>query len=144
MRLWPDLEPCFIVYVERMENRERLKHGVSPTNYTDADFEMREEMQQYLHEVDTLAEAQGITFLCPKCYGVNGGCIGTHEVQVTFRDRGVLDHQGAHNTDGRPTRWAVSGMGFDDIVIQPSILLQGGCGWHGFVGSSGVPPGCAR
>jgi hypothetical protein len=87
--------------------------------------------------VDTLAEAQGIWFLCPKCFAANGGAVGTHAIDVSFAGRGVADNQGSHGRDGQPTRWAVSGTGFEDLTLSPSIDLAGrdgkGCCWHGFV-----------
>lgn len=76
--------------------------------------------------VPTLAEAQGIFFGCPKCNG-------THIVEVTFRNRGVPDHLGTHNKKGEAVRWEVSGAGVSDLTTQPSILIEGGCEWHGFV-----------
>lgn len=92
--------------------------------------------------VDTLAEAQGIGFLCPVCFEKNKGPKGTHRVFVTFADRGATDAQGSHNKEGKPSRWVVAGgSGFDDLQLTPSIQLGGGCNWHGFVGSSGAPPG---
>ena len=98
--------------------------------------------QQLIRTVGTLPESQGVEFLCPKCFAANGNSdVGTHWVGVTFRDRGATDEQGSHGTDGTPTRWAVSGNDLQDLVITPSIALLGGCAWHGFVGSSGVPPG---
>jgi hypothetical protein len=97
---------------------------------------------QEIHHVDTLAEAQGIWFLCPLCFTKNGGSVGTHSVDVTFEGRGAADDQGSHDSTGKPSRWSVSGTCMDDLCLAPSILLAGpGCGWHGFVGNSGVPPG---
>lgn len=82
-------------------------------------------------EVDTLAEAQGVLFLCPACFKTNNGPIGTHSVMTWFRDRGVPDDEVP-----RPGRWQVasSSTGLDDLTLTPSVLLPGpGCGWHGFV-----------
>lgn len=83
--------------------------------------------------VDTLAEAQGIMFLCPKCYAANDGPVGTETVICWFADRGVPD-------DERPLpgRWIPSGTGYDDLTFvgpnAASVHLTGpGCGWHGFV-----------
>lgn len=101
-------------------------------------------------DVATLAEADHLMFLCPLCFGKNGGAIGTHSVMVTFAGRVVPDDAGSRSADGKPTRWTVvSGSSIDDLVLSPSILLNSssppeqGCHWHGFVGSSGVPPGHA-
>lgn len=71
---------------------------------------------------------QGILFLCPLCFAANSGPIGTHSVLVPFKDRGVPD-------DAYPgmARWTAEGRTFDDLTVTPSILIKGGCGWHGFV-----------
>lgn len=87
----------------------------------------------YTIPVNSLSEAQGIWFLCPKCFVQNKGNIGTHMVDVTFAGRGALDSQGSHGNDGKPTRWVVSGTDFSNLTLQPSVLLEGGCAWHGFV-----------
>jgi hypothetical protein len=130
-----ELEPQFIVYREKMERGRFVKPGIDPArgNWTDDDFEERDHMQQSYHHVDTLAEAQGIMFLCPICFVKNAGSIGTHLCQVTFSGRGVLDHQGCHGTEDKPTRWEVSGSGYEDLTTKPSIQLLGGCNWHGFI-----------
>lgn len=92
-----------------------------------------------------LPEAQGIYFLCPLCFAKNGGPVGTHSVCVSFANRGVTDEQGSRNKEGKPTRWEiVGGSGIDDLMLAPSILLESGCGWHGFIGNSGVPAGEAN
>lgn len=97
----------------------------------------------------SLAEAHGICFLCPKAFAKNGGPKGTHSVYVWFAGSPVPPHIG-RNTAGQAVRWTASGTGLDDLVLTPSILEQDDdlpeawrCGWHGFVGSSGVPPGHA-
>lgn len=82
----------------------------------------------YIPEVDRLAEAQGVEFDCPKC--ANG-----HRIAVAFAGRGVLDHQASRAKDGRPTRWAVSGTGFADLSLSPSVdctRSDPNC-WHGFI-----------
>lgn len=81
----------------------------------------------------TSVDAQGIVFLCPLCFERNGGPMGTHSIAVTFEGRGAADNQGSTGTDGKPTRWSVEGLGFDDLTLKPSIQVVGGCGWHGFV-----------
>jgi hypothetical protein len=89
--------------------------------------------------VKTLAEAQGVDLLCPKCFTKNAGNVGTHWITVTFAGRGALDHQGCHGLDGKPTRWQVSGTSIEDLTTMPSILLSGpGCGWHGFIENGAI------
>lgn len=82
--------------------------------------------------VETLAEAHGIRFLCPKCFKDHGGAAGTHSVICWFADRGVPP-----TMHPLPGRWVPSGTGLDDLTFvgpgAASVLLSGGCGWHGFV-----------
>lgn len=85
---------------------------------------------RWLHHVDTAAEAQGIIFLCPACFAKNAGPVGTHAIEVSFNNRGVSPGQGSHNSQGQPSRWNVSGTGYADLTLTPSILID--C-WHGFV-----------
>ncbi len=85
--------------------------------------------------VDTLAEAQGILFLCPKCFVENMGPVGTHCVLVWFRDRGVP-------AEFLPSpRWVVNGTGYADLSTTPSIHIRTGCGYHGFL-TNGEATGC--
>jgi hypothetical protein len=90
--------------------------------------------------VETLAEAQGVMFQCPKCAA--GKPIeeedgrrfvrGAHMVLCWFNGRGVPDSQ-----QPKPGRWNPSGAGLDDLTFVPpgavSVQLLGGCDWHGFV-----------
>ena len=92
----------------------------------------------YIAHPDNLAEAQGLCFLCPKCFleaekvRAAGGRMGVHSVEISFAGRGLQDDQGMRNKDG-PVRWQVSGTGFDDLTVTPSILVLTGCGYHGFI-----------
>lgn len=101
------------------------------------------------HDVQTVAEADHIMFLCPICFAKNGGAKGTHSVMVSFAGRDVPDEAGTRDSEGKPSRWNVSGTSLDDLVLTPSILLdksqepERGCHWHGFVGSNGIPAGHA-
>jgi hypothetical protein len=91
--------------------------------------------------VDTLAEADGIWFLCPKCFADNKGPVGTHMVCIGFAGRAPAGSY-TQGSNGQDTRWNIAGgTGLDDLVLTPSVQLLGGCNWHGFVGSSGIPPG---
>lgn len=82
--------------------------------------------------VATLAEAQGVGFLCPLCFKNNGGPVGTHHVICWFADRGVPD-----SAFPEPGRWIPAGTGIDDLTFvgpaAASVLLTSGCRWHGFV-----------
>lgn len=123
-------------YVWRDEKGEGFFWSPTPTRYE-------------FHDVASLAEADMITFLCPLCFAKNGGAEGTHSVMVSFSGRNIPDEAGTRDASGKPSRWAASGTGLDDLVLTPSILLdasrkpEDGCHWHGFVGSSGIPPGHA-
>ena len=93
--------------------------------------EVRED-GHYSIRVDSLAEADGIRFLCPKCYASNGGRIGTHQVVCWFEGRVSDDVQPG------PGRWKPQGDSFENLSFvsgrkSNSVLLLGGCNWHGFV-----------
>jgi len=77
--------------------------------------------------VETLPDAQGMMFLCPKCFAANGGPVRTHSVLVWFDGRGVL----ASMTPA--PRWQVDGKTIDELSLAPSVHITGGCGWHGWV-----------
>jgi len=75
-------------------------------------------------EVLTLAEADGVCFACPLCTKAGN----PHAVVLFFE--GVP--QAPHLVG--PGRWRVTaGTTADDLSLQPSVHLQGGCGWHGWV-----------
>jgi hypothetical protein len=123
--LLTDLEPHFLTVVVEKD---------VPTDIADADWEISRKShvefrdRTTLHRVETLAEAQGMWMLCPKCFQENGGRVGTHSVLVLFDGRGVP----ADVCIGT-ARWNVSGNSLADVTVTPSILVVGGCGWHGFV-----------
>jgi hypothetical protein len=84
--------------------------------------------------VDTIEEAQGVRFLCPKCFKKNSGPIGTHSVVCWSRSRGT-----PNDAFPGPGRWKLEGTHIGDLTLaaEPgqtrSVHLMGGCGWHGFV-----------
>jgi hypothetical protein len=81
----------------------------------------------YFHQVDKIEEADGIWFLCPKCFKENNGSIGTHSV-ACWRPR---IPQNDHLTG--PGRWELVGTSFDDLslVANPtSVKIEGGCNAH--------------
>jgi hypothetical protein len=87
--------------------------------------------------VPTIEQAHGIKFLCPKCWRKNGGPKGTHSIRVFFHGRPVPPHLGL-NSQGQPVRWIVSGTDYHNLSLSPSILLNHGCRWHGFVTNGDV------
>ncbi len=78
----------------------------------------------------TMQDADGLMFLCPKCYVANKGPVRTHRV-ICNRPRVPQ----ASNRVG-PGRWEFKGTSLDDLSLvagSSSVKLEGGCQWHGFV-----------
>ena len=130
MRL-SQLEAVFVKFDRRVETRKRVREGAGD-NWTESDVYDFTGPVDYQTDVATLAEADGIRFLCPKCYQVNGGNAGTHPVVCWFEGK-VPD-----DAAPRPGRWKPVGTGIEDLTFVPgaksnSVLLLGGCAWHGFV-----------
>lgn len=80
--------------------------------------------------VDTLAEAHGVSFNCPKCANTDH----RHGVICWFVGK-VPD-----SASPGPGRWTPAGSGLADLTFVPgtparavSVLLSGACNWHGFV-----------
>jgi Family of unknown function (DUF6527) len=125
-----ELKATFVVYFQESAD-DMFKRGV----VVPADCFRR---------TDSLVEAHGIRFLCPKSFAANSGGVITHSIQVYFYGSPVPAHLG-RNKNGKVVRWNVSGAGLDDLSLTPSIQEEDGhCKWHGFVGSGGVPPGSAQ
>ena len=94
----------------------------------DAKFLKRDDSHHFRF-VDALAEADGIEFLCPKCFKENGGPVGTHAV-ICWSPSVPQD------TLPTPGRWEMRGSGLADLTLvagSSSVLLQGGCNAHFFV-----------
>ena len=125
-----ELEARFISYSQESAD-EMFKRGVSVPSYI-------------LSHVDSFSGADGISFLCPKSFAQNHGNQGTHRIQVYFVGSSVPSHLG-RNKNGETVRWKANGSSLDDLSLTPSIQEEDPtCGWHGFVGSNGVPPGSAQ
>lgn len=75
----------------------------------------------------SIANAQGVMFLCPVCFKKNGGSRGTESVLCWFKDRGVPD-----DAVPGPGRWAASGTGFEDLTLSPSVNVDHEH-WHGWI-----------
>lgn len=89
----------------------------------------------YYGKVETIAEAQGVRFLCPLCFEKNGGEVGTHSVICWSRSRGTPEE-----AQPGPGRWRMDGTSLDDLTLNAdppsdkrSVQLNGGCAWHGFI-----------
>lgn len=77
----------------------------------------------------TMSEADGICFLCPKCFKEKGGPAGTHSI-ICWRPRVKAEMKPG------PGRWEFDGTGFGDLTLKAgssSIALEGGCKAHFFV-----------
>jgi hypothetical protein len=75
------------------------------------------------HHVETIAEADGIMFLCPKCFA-------THSI-LCWRPRVDASHRPG------PGRWEFEGASYNDLTLvagSSSVFLTGdGCKAHFFV-----------
>lgn len=80
---------------------------------------------QNFHIITDINQADGIMFLCPKCFIKNNGPAGTHSIQC-WTPKVTADY-----THGP---WQLQGTGYSDITLigQPtsSVLLNGGCNAH--------------
>lgn len=131
-----DLEATFVRIERGISTRERIIGDPETWRERGCPTEEYQREVDYIIPVDSLAEAQGVKFLCPKCFEANGGRVGTHGVVCWFRHRGVPE-----DANPKPGRWTPEGTGLDDLTFVPgdppvakSVLLPGeGCGWHGFV-----------
>lgn len=136
-RLVPDLDARFLRRELRVEARRFVKPEAIAERpngpYTDEDAYERTASVEYISIVEALVEADGVMFLCPKCFAENAGPVGTHTVICWFVGK-VPD-----DVDPKPGRWTPTGEGLSDLTFVPSagrsqsVLLTGGCGWHGFV-----------
>ena len=81
-----------------------------------------------------LAEADGIEFLCPKCFAENQGPVGTHVV-ICWRPRVPA------SLSPGPGRWELVGTGFEDLSLvagSSSVALRGGCNAHFLVQNGAI------
>lgn len=78
--------------------------------------------------VYNIEDAQGIVFLCPKCYLANNGAIGTHSIICWFMGRGVPEEL---NRESR--RWVLEGSSYDNITFGDAGIFSECCKWHGHV-----------
>ena len=135
MRL-AELFPEFVRLDIRRETGSFVRPGVDPLrkDLRDEDFESREHDALYYVPVKALAEADGIWFTNPTWALKNpgqDGCEFGASIQINFKDRQKMPAE-----YGSYAYWAVSGSGYEDLTITPSILCRTGIGnidWHGFI-----------
>lgn len=77
--------------------------------------------------IDTVEGADGVIFMCPKCYEDEPvGAIGTHSI-VCWQP-----HVGQEHTP-KPGRWQLVGTTIDDLSLvadSSSVKIEGGCEAH--------------
>ena len=128
MRL-AELEPRFVHLEFRTETYTRILGDPHTWKRGDPTEQVTGPREYHIF-VDEPTRADGIFFLCPKCYTKNHGKVGTHRIMCWFMGR-VPDE-----TWPRPGRWTLIGDNFDDLSLGPgpngkaSVLLTDGCGAH--------------
>ena len=140
-RLLRDLEARFIRLEVHVERRRRVRPEILAVRqdgpWDDADFYDWEGPCDFVIDVDTIAEADGVRMLCPQCFDDPPiGPIGTHSV-ICWSPAISQDHA------PRPGRWKLVGTSIDDLTLvagSSSVLLQGGCAAHFFVRDGCVVP----
>jgi hypothetical protein len=91
-------------------------------------FLKREDSHNW-RNVDTIGEADGVEFLCPKCFRARGGSVGTHAM-ICWSPRVPQD------TSPTGGRWELHGTGLADLTLvagSSSVLIKGGCEAHFFI-----------
>jgi hypothetical protein len=81
---------------------------------------------RYHKAVASMAEANGVSFLCPQCYRNNRGPAGTHSIMIMTPSVGAGCPYG-------PGRWHMEGTSLDDLTLvanSPSVRITGGCHAH--------------
>ena len=91
----------------------------------------------HFSNVDLLAEADGIIFLCPVCFASNKGPVGTHSI-ICWRP--IVPQ----TTSPTPGRWEFQGSGYGDLTLvagSSSVSLQGApCKAHFFIKGGEIIP----
>ena len=124
MRL-SELEPQFLRREERIEEWTRRKEDGTNEQVTGP-----REYQVFVE----LQDADGISFLCPKCFEQNKGSIGTHSVLC-------WTPKVPPNVDPKPGRWNLVGTSYEDLSLvagSSSVLLTSGCMAHFVVQNGNV------
>lgn len=121
-----DLDPEWVFEYDAVSHAMRrasdLHSSVHSPTCSDPDFSPDPRPETSID----IGRAQGVMFLCPACFATKGPK-GTESVICWFDGRGVP----ADALPG-PGRWSVSGVGFDDLSLSPSVNVDSGH-WHGWV-----------
>jgi hypothetical protein len=105
-----DLDARFIKYAPYPDTWTEIHDGV----------ESQHSGTRHAYQVvDTLAEADGVEFLCVGCFIKNGGRRGTDIAICWFKGK-VPDE-----LDPKPGRWNPSGTGLDDLTFRGAWCLFG-------------------
>jgi hypothetical protein len=136
-----DLEAKLVRLEVRVEKCRRVRPEVWAVRqegpFADEDFYDWEGPTDHIVEVDAIALADGVMFLCPKCFDDPPiGPIGTHSV-ICWSPTIGQDH------GPKPGRWNLVGTSIDDLTLvagSSSVLLQGGCDAHFFVRDGRIVP----
>lgn len=85
--------------------------------------------------VKKLSNADGVEFLCPKCFEANHhSSIGVHSVLC-------WSPSVPQTTSPTPGRWEMLGTGLDDLTLRAgssSVLLTEGCQAHFFIENGAI------
>lgn len=91
---------------------------------------LRREHDKLFTNVDALADADGIMFVCPVCLAAKGKREGVHSILC-------WEPNVPQTTSPTPGRWEMQGTGYHDLTLvvgSSSIHLTGpGCGAHFFI-----------
>jgi hypothetical protein len=124
MKLIPNLKAKFLRFNRLAYPTDKFVDGIKHTNgfgdiYT---------------PVNTLVEAHGISFLCPKSMQDTSNPPNyPHTIIVWFINSPVPPDVGT-NSKGKTVRWTATGSSLEDLTLEPSVHEQSEfCGWHGFV-----------
>jgi hypothetical protein len=95
--------------------------------------------------VSRLSHAQGVVFLCPRCFMEKGRAkYGVHSVVCWFANRNVpttFEPRGRWNASGKPIEQPDGKIVYADTLddlsfIGPgsfSVRIAEGCKWHGYI-----------
>lgn len=98
----------------------------------------RNEENQETYSPVSIGEADGLFFLCPKCFSINKGNVGTHAM-ICWKPHVPQD------VSPSPGRWNLVGTGYHDLTLvagRSSVKVEAGCRAHFHITNGEVIP-CA-